>query len=418
MNTNELLSLEYTPSLLDRFLRYVKVWTESDETLADQGKIPSAERERDLADILREELKKLGLQNVQTTAECYTYGFLPATPAFADKPSFCLLAHIDTVDEVTGKDVKPIIWKNYDGKDMELPYGITLKACEDKYLELAAQEKDTVITSDGSTLLGADDKAGVAEIMTALEYFSKHPEVEHRAIEVIFSPDEETGHGMDKVPLNLLKSKYAYTVDGGHKGELETECFNAYKSEITFTGKPKHTGSARPDMVNAVTMASYFIHNLPQNQMPETTDGYQGFFAPMALEADMETAKAVLFLRDFTREGMDKRKKLVDTLAETTALVFGGKAEVHHTQQYLNMKEGLEKSPFVTENLIEAYKKAGIEPEFTPIRGGTDGSRLTEMGIPCPNIFTGGHNFHSRIEWASLSQMALAATVLINLCRI
>ncbi|MCR5218903.1 peptidase T [Treponema sp.] len=418
MNTNDLLSLEYTEPLLNRFLKYVKVWTESDEAEADAGKIPSAERERDLADILREELKALGLKDVQTTAECYTYGFLPATSAFADQPSFCLLAHIDTVDEVTGKDVKPIIWKDYDGKDIELPYGISLKSCEDKCLELAACEKDTLITSDGTTLLGADDKAGVAEIMTALEYFYKHPEVEHRAVEVIFSPDEETGHGMDKVPLNLLKSKYAYTVDGGHKGELETECFNAYKSEVTFTGKPKHTGSARPDMVNAVSMVSYFIHNLPQNQMPETTDGYQGFFAPMSVEGDMENARAVLFLRDFTQDGMEKRKALVDKLADATALVFGGKCQVKHTQQYLNMKEGLDKAPFVTENLVKAYKEAGIEPEFTPIRGGTDGSRLTEMGIPCPNIFTGGHNFHSRIEWASLSQMALAATVLINLCRI
>lgn len=418
MNTNDLLSLEYTQSLLERFIKYVKVWTESDETLADKGIIPSAEREKDLAEVLSDELKKFGLKDVQITGECYTYAYLPATASFADKEPFCLLAHIDTVDEVSGKDVKPLVWKDYEGKDIELPYGITLKCSEDKYLQIAAQEKDTVITSDGTTLLGADDKAGLAEIMTTLEYFSKHPEVEHRAVEVIFSPDEETGHGMDKVPLHLLKSKYAYTVDGGHKGELETECFNAYKSEVVFTGKPKHTGSARPDMVNAVSMASYFVHNLPQNQMPETTDGYQGFFAPMSIEADMESAKTTLFLRDFTKEGMEKRKALVDSLAATTALVYGGKSQVTHTLQYLNMKEGLNKAAFVTENLVEAYKKSGIEADFVPIRGGTDGSRLTEMGIPCPNIFTGGHNFHSRSEWASLSQMALATRVLINLCQI
>lgn len=416
MNTQEILSKEYTDRLLDRFINYVKIWTESDEESADRGIMPSAERERTLAQILNQELIKLGLKDVQTTEHCYTYGFLPPTEAFKNDATFCLLAHIDTVDEVSGKDVKPVIWKKYDGKDIQLPYGITLRADEDKALKQAGEEGDTVITSDGSTLLGADDKAGVAEIMTTLEYLVSHPEIEHRGIEVIFSPDEETGHGMDKVPLNLLKSKYAYTVDGGHRGELETECFNAFKAEVKFTGKPKHTGSARPDMVNAVSMASYFIHNLPQNQMPETTDGYQGFFAPMAVNADMENAKVVLFLRDFTEAGMEKRKALVQMLAQTTAEVYGGKSEVIITRQYLNMKAGLDAVPFVAENLIKAYRAAGVEPVFSPIRGGTDGSRLTEMGIPCPNIFTGGHNFHSRMEWASLSQMVQAAGVLIELC--
>ena len=416
MNTQEFLNSEYTQSLLERFIRYVKVWTESDEEAADRGIMPSAERERDLAAILCDELSSLGLQNVQTTEHCYTYGFLPATPAFKDKEPFCLLAHTDTVSEVSGKDVKPIVWKNYDGKNLELECGVVHSVKNDSALEQAARDGDTIITGDGSTLLGADDKAGVAEIMTALEYFHSHPEAEHRAIEVIFSPDEETGHGMDKVPLELLKSKYAYTVDGGHIGELETECFNAFKAEVIFTGKPKHTGTARPDMINAVNMISYFIRSLPQNQMPETTDEYQGFFAPMSLEADMEKAKAVLFLRDFTSDGMEKRKSLVKLLAETTAEVYGGKAEVIFTQQYLNMKEGLDKAPYVTENLIKAYRASGIEAVFKPIRGGTDGSRLTEMGIPCPNIFTGGHNFHSRYEWAALSQMCAAVKVLIELC--
>lgn len=418
MNTKSFLDSEYTQTLLERFVRYVKVWTESDDEAADRGVMPSAERERDLALILKGELEKLGLKDVQTTQYCYTYGRLPATASFKEKEPFCLLAHIDTSGEVSGKDVKPIIWKNYDGKEIQLKHGVTHTIKNDAALALAAKETDTIITSDGSTLLGADDKAGVAAIMTALEYFLLHPEIQHREIEVIFSPDEETGHGMDKVPLELLKSKYAYTVDGRHIGELETECFNAFKAEVKFTGRPKHTGSARPDMVNAVNMASYFIRSLPQNQMPETTDGYQGFFAPMSLTADMENAKAVLFLRDFTAQGMEEKKHLVEVLAETTASVYGGSSEVTFTQQYLNMKEGLDKEPHVVQNLVSAYRSAGIEPSFTPIRGGTDGSRLTEMGIPCPNIFTGGHNFHSRYEWASLSQMSAAVKVLIELARI
>ena len=249
-------------------------------------------------------------------------------------------------------------------------------------------------------------------------YILLHPEIQHGPIEVLFSPDEETGHGMDNVPLGLVKSKCAYTVDGGHIGELETECFNAYKTDVVFTGLSKHTGSARPDMVNAVTMASYFTSNLPRQEAPETTDGYQGFYAPMEINASIEKSTVSLILRDFTTDGMERRKAFVDSLASVTALAFGGKAEVTHKMQYLNMKSVLDKKPLVVQNLVQAYKKAGVEPVFSPIRGGTDGSRLCELGIPTPNIFTGGHAYHSRYEWASLSQMAKATDVLVKLIQI
>ena len=377
-------------SLLNRFLRYVQVWTTSDSNSADSGNQPSTLNQFDLAHILESELKSLGLQNVQVTEKCYVYGFLPASSGCEKLEPFCMLAHIDTVEEVSGKDVKPQLTQNENG--------------------------DTIIKSDGTTLLGADDKAGVAEIMTALEFIIEN-KVPHGAIEVCFSPDEETGHGMDNVPLNLIKSKYAYTVDGGNLGELETECFNAFKSEISFTGISVHTGTARGTLVNAITMASNFVTNLPRHEAPETTDGYEGFYAPMTIEGSIESAKVVLFLRDFDMTSMEKRKSLVETLAQSTALSFGGKAEVTHTQQYLNMKDGFKNRPDVIEKLVAAYKKAGVEPIFTPIRGGTDGSRLTEMGIPTPNIFTGGHNFHSREEWASLNEMQKAVEVLINLCQ-
>lgn len=373
-------------SLLNRFIKYVKTYSQSDSNKADEGVIPSTPQQFEMAKILCEELKSLGLENVQTTEHCYTYGFLSANDG--DEKSICLLAHIDTVDEVSGLNVNP---------------------------QIAEENGDTIIRSDGTTLLGADDKAGVAEIMTALEYFKSHPETKHCGIEVIFSPDEETGHGMDKVPLGLLKSRCAYTVDGGSLGELEIECFNAWKSEIEFTGVACHTGTARGVMVNAVSMASNFLENLPHTERPETTDGYQGFYAPMSVEGSIEKAKVVLFLRDFDLKEMENRREIVEMIARSTAASFGGMAKVTHTQQYLNMKEKMDEAPEVVENLIAAYKAAGVEPNFVPIRGGTDGSRLTEMGIPTPNIFTGGHNFHSRDEWASLDEMCKACQILIQL---
>lgn len=375
-------------SLLNRFIKYVKTYSQSDSDRADEGMIPSTPQQFEMAKILCGELKALGLQDVQTTEHCYTYGFLPANNG--DGRSICLLAHIDTVDEVSGLNVNP---------------------------QISEENADVIIRTDGTTLLGADDKAGVAEIMTALEYFVRHPEEKHCGIEVIFSPDEETGHGMDKVPLELLKSKCAYTVDGGSLGELEVECFNAWKSEIEFTGVACHTGTARGTMVNAVSMAASFLENLPRTERPETTDGYQGFYAPMSVEGSIEKAKVVLFLRDFDLKEMENRREIVEMIARSTAASFGGMAKVTHTQQYLNMKEKMDEAPEVVENLIAAYRAAGVEPKFVPIRGGTDGSRLTEMGIPTPNIFTGGHNFHSRDEWASLDEMCKACEILIQLGR-
>ena len=381
--------------------------------------MPSEERERDLARILADEMRALGMEAVRITDECYTYGFLPPSSGFEDAPPFCLLAHIDTVEEVTGKNVNPIVHRNYDGKRIDLHCGVQLDPEHDAHLAEAAAARDTVITGDGTTLLGADDKAGVAEIMTAIAYLHTHPELKHGKIEVIFSPDEETGHGMDKVPLDLLSSKCAYTVDGGHLGELETECFNAYGAEVTFTGKSTHTGDARRNgLVNAICIASHFAESLPAAERPETTDGYGGFFALMEVAATVETARISLILRDFTDEGMQRRIKLVKMLAETAAECFGGTAEVVFKEQYKNMRGKLQSAAHVVANLEKAYERVGVPVVNKPIRGGTDGSRLTEMGIPTPNIFTGGHNYHSRFEWASFSQMCAASDILVNLALI
>ncbi|MCR4940161.1 MAG: peptidase T [Treponemataceae bacterium] len=403
--------------LLTRFTRYVKTWTTSNQENADNGIIPSEEREADFAKTLAQELKEIGLTDVHISDNSYVCGRLPASKGYEKAPAIGLLAHMDTVAEVSGKDVKPNVIENYDGKKLSIGNGIILDPEKDE--ELAEAKGQTIITTDGSTLLGADDKAGISAIMTAIAKIVSDESIKHGTIEIIFSPDEETGHGMDFVPTDWLTAKQCYTLDGGKEAELEVECFNAYKSEISFTGISMHTGTARPGMVNAISMAAAFLSMLPHNESPETTDGYQGFYAPMDISGHIENSKVTLYLRDFSTEGMQKRLDTVAALAKAVEYKFpGGKTQVAHTKQYLNMKEELDKNPAVVEKLIKATELAGAKPTFNPIRGGTDGSRLSEMGIPTPNVFTGGHNFHSRSEWASLDQMMTAVKTVIELVKL
>lgn len=405
---------EYSEKLLNRFIKYVKIWSESSGEKADSGIFPSTPQQWDFARILEKEMKEIGLSDVQVTDSCYVYGRLPANSNSEDSVLF--LAHMDTVDEVTGKDVNPQIFENYDGREIKLNCGVIHSPETDEMLAAAAKNRETIITTDGNTLLGGDDKCGISAIMTAVEYLASHPELIHKNIEIIFSPDEETGHGMDKVPVELIKSKYAYTVDGGNIGEMETECFNAWGAKVIFKGKPTHTGDARKGkMVNAVTMAGKFLASLPHTMAPETTDGYQGFIAPMGIEGTIETSNVQLLLRSFYMEEIEKEKEIVSLCAKAAAMAAGGTAEVEFKQQYLNMKEKMNENPKVTELLKKAYEDAGVEIVANPIRGGTDGSRLTEMGIPTPNIFTGGHKYHSRYEWVSLNQMAKAADIVTNI---
>ena len=391
--------------LLDRFCRYVKIWSESDGKSADEGVFLSTEQQWDFAKVLVKELRNLGTRNVYLTDNCYVVGKIDSNiidPEERKKyPAILLMAHMDTVDEVSGKDVHPVITMP---SAAESPTG----------------EADTIIKTDGTTLLGADDKAGVSAIMTAIEYLMNHYEdLPHGPIEVMFSPDEETGHGMDKVPLNILKAQAAYTVDGGDEGELECECFNAYAAKVSFIGKACHTGDAKAGgMVNALTMAGNFLARLPRDMAPETTEGYQGFIAPMDISGSIEETHIELLLRSFYMEEIDKEKTLIRDLAEKVASEFGGSAQVDFKQQYLNMKEKMDQNPGVVAKLEKAYLAAGVKIVKKPIRGGTDGSRLTEMGIPTPNIFTGAHDFHSRNEWCSLNQMSKAADVIINLLTI
>ena len=390
--------------LLDRFCRYVKIWSESDGKAADAGVFPSTERQWDIAKVLVKELRNLGTRNVYLTDFCYVVAKIDSNIVDPEErkkyPTILLMAHMDTVDEVTGENVKPVI--------------SMLSAAESP-----TGQDDTIIKSDGTTLLGADDKAGVSAIMAAVEYLMNHYEdknLKHGPIEVMFSPDEETGHGMDKVPLNILKADFAVTVDGGDEGELESECFNAWACTVRFTGKACHTGDAKANgMVNAVTLAGSFAAELPHDMAPETTEGYQGFIAPMEISGSIESASVDMLLRSFNIEEIEKEKEIIKNTAEKVTKEFGGSFELIFKQQYLNMKEKLDQHPEILERLEKAYTDSGVKIIRKPIRGGTDGSRLTEMGIPTPNIFTGAHEFHSRNEWLSLNQCAKAADVLINL---
>ena len=408
--------MENSNNLLERFLRYVKTWTESNSENADNGIQPSSPMQMDFAKELENELKTIGITDIFVSEHAYVCARIPATKGYEKYPSIGFLAHMDTVDEVTGKNVNPQIFKNYDGSVLNIGNGVVLDPAKDKLL--AQSKGQTIITTDGSTLLGADDKAGIAAIMTAAENIIRK-NIPHGQIEIIFSPDEETGHGMDNVPTDWIQSKQCYTLDGGHIGELETECFTAYKSELTFTGISTHTGTARPNMVNSITMLSAFVNFLPQTESPETTDGYQGFYAPMQISGGIEQSNLTIFNRDFTMEKMQKRLDNIDIFAKAIEAKFpGGKVDVKHTKQYVNMKEKLDENPLVVKKLVQAVKNLGITPTFSPIRGGTDGSRLTEMGIPTPNVFTGGHNFHSRSEWASLEQMEAASKTVIELVKL
>ncbi len=402
--------------LLERFLRYVKTWTESNTENADNGIQPSSPMQTDFAKELEKELKSIGITDIFVSEHAYVCARLPATKGYENFPSVGFLAHMDTVDEVTGKNVNPQVFKNYDGSVLNIGNGILLDPAKDNDLKVSVGE--TIITTDGTTLLGADDKAGIAAIMTAMESIIKD-NIPHGQIEVIFSPDEETGHGMDNVPVDWIQSKQCYTLDGGHIGELEVECFTAFKSDVTFTGVSTHTGTARATMVNSITMLSAFVNFLPQTESPEATDGYQGFYAPMQISGGIEQSNLTIFNRDFTMEKMQRRLDAIDTFAKAIEAKFpGGKVDVKHTKQYVNMKEKLDENPLVVEKLTQAVKNLGITPVFNPIRGGTDGSRLTEMGIPTPNVFTGGHNFHSRSEWASLNQMEASTKTVIELVKL
>jgi tripeptide aminopeptidase len=400
--------------IVPRFMNYTRYWTESDRHVEAT---PSSLGQWDLARALQNELLGLGIKEVELSPHCYVIARIPASEGREAAPTVGFLAHLDTASDVSGKDVKPQLVKEYNGRKIALTGGLELDPA--KEAGLADQKGKAIIHTDGSTLLGADDKAGIAEIMAAAEYLLAHPEIPHGPIEVIFSPDEETGKGLPEFPMEKIKSRACYTLDGGPIGELEAECFNAWKADVEFKGRVIHVGTARGILANAALMAASFAVMLPRSESPEATDGYYGYYCPMEISGDLETAKLEIFLRDFENESMKRRLEALEAIAKTVEAQFpGGEVIVKKRPQYYNMKDKINEQPQVLERLKTALDNTGIVWGLKPIRGGTDGSRLTEMGIPTPNIFTGGRNYHSRLEWVAVNEMCAACRVIIELIRL
>ena len=394
-------------------MRYTSMDTQSDPEKADAGVMPSTEGQRLFAESLAEELRSLGVE-AAVDENGYLLALIPASRGKEGAQGFGLCAHLDTSSDAPGAPVNPIVHENYAGGPITLSAGTVIDPERDA--ELAACKGDTVITSDGSTLLGADNKAGVAGIMTFVEFLSKNEDFAHGPVELLFTPDEETGHGIDRAPLSKMKAKAYYTVDGGSVGEVEGECFNAWKCTVRFTGRAAHLGKGKGRLVNACTMAAAFVAMLPRAESPETTEGREGYYCPLAITGSLESASLSVFIRDFELEGIDRRIECVKAIARAVEAAFPeGRVSVESAKQYANMRDKLKESPHVMSLALEAVHLAGLVPRIVPIRGGTDGARLTELGIPAPNIFTGGHNFHSKIEWASLEQMMKMTETLINL---
>jgi len=413
-NYNDALNDPFAAELMERLVRYVKIETTSDRHIED---IPSTPTQRELARVLADEMKALGLSDISMDDHCYLSARLPASPGYEKRTSIGFMAHMDTASDVTAENVKPRIVKNYDGKPVKLSDSYVLDPAA--YPDLADHVGDTLVVTDGTTLLGADDKAGVAEILTAIRHLLAHPEIVHGPIEVFFTPDEETGKGMNLFPLKLVRSKACYTLDGGKAGEIEAECFTAYSVKLSFKGYVIHIGAARGKLANATAMASSFVSMLPRSESPEATDEWYGYYCPIEIQGTLETASLEVFLRDFTEEGMARRIETVKALAKAVEAQFpGGSVTTEFSKQYVNMRQKLDKRPEVLNLLVQACKDSGVPPVIKPIRGGTDGARLTEMGIPTPNIFTGGYNYHSRYEWASVSEMVMTTRVIVRLARL
>lgn len=395
-------------------MRYARVETTSNRHA--QG-IPSTKSQWDLARMLEAELKELGIKDVHTNEHCFVIARIPASPGYEKQPVIGLMAHLDTSNEVSGANVKPKLIENYDGKAIELSPGWVLNP--EEFKELSDYKGDSLIVTDGTTLLGADDKAGIAIIMSAVKTALATPDIPRPPLVIVFSPDEEIGRGMDAFPLDKVSMDACYTYDGGPVGAIEDECFNAYEAKLVFSGKSSHPGYARGVMVNAASMAAAFAAMLPRAESPEATDGWYGYYHILEIHGAVENANVDLILRDYSDEGMAGRIEAVKSIAAAVEAMYpGGSIKLEFNKQYVNMKKRLSEKPKVLDLLYEAVTRAGAKPYSKPIRGGTDGARLTEMGIPTPNIFTGMHNFHSRYEWASASEMVLAVETTLELIRL
>jgi tripeptide aminopeptidase len=400
--------------LLARFLRYVKIDTQSQDGVEQ---IPSTPQQVDLARLLVKELKELGAKKVTLDKHGYVMATIPATTR-KQAPRIGLIAHLDTSPAVSGKGVKPQVIKAYRGGDMVIDKknGIVIAAKDNK--ALANCLGHTIVTSDGTTLLGADDKAGVAAIMTVVEELLAHPEIPHGDVKIAFTPDEEVGRGADLFDIKKFGADFAYTIDGGFEGELNQETFSADAAVIVIEGRDIHPGTAKNVMVNSMRAMADVISRLPQDMAPETTAGHAPFIHPSTLEGNVGKTTCKLILRDFRTSGLAEQRKILEGIIATVQKRHPkAKFDLTITPSYRNMRDALAKTPQVTNRLWKAAKRAGVIPRWKPIRGGTDGSRLTAMGLPTPNLFMGGGNYHSRTEWVSIDQLLKACQTAINVVR-
>ena len=404
-----------TDTVLDRFLRYVVIDTQSDPASDTQ---PSTEKQKDLGRVLVAELLALGLSDAHMDEHGNVYATIPAN---TDKsvPVICFCSHMDTAPDFTGTNVRPQLLRNYQGGDITLTGDTNQVIRVASHPQLNNQIGNDIVTTDGTTLLGADDKAGLAEIMTAAAYLMANPHIPHGTIKILFTTDEEIGRGADKVDLAKLGARFAYTLDGSTVGEIENETFSADGVTIEIAGVAMHPGYAKGKMENAIKAASDIVARLPRDIAPETTEGHQGFIHPVDISGSMESARLQLIIRDFTEAGLKEKEDLLEKITRDVMATYPGSRHTFTVKhQYRNMKDVLDLNPEIMENLEEAVRRVGLLPVRHSIRGGTDGSRLSFMGLPCPNIYTGGHAYHSPLEWVSVQDMEKSVETIVALVKV
>jgi tripeptide aminopeptidase len=398
--------------IIKRFISYVTIDTESDP---NNPNFPSSDNQWDLANLLVKELKDIGMSDVTLDKNCYVMATLPSNLDY-DVPTIGFVSHIDTTPDYTGSNVKPKIHHEYDGKDIVLNENENIVLSPSYFDDLLQYKGQTIITTDGTTLLGADDKAGITEIVSAMEYLINHPEIKHGKIRICFTPDEEVGKGAHKFDVKKFGADWAYTMDGSQIGELEYENFNAASAKITINGKIVHPGYAKGKMINSMTIAGDFIHRLPSKEVPESTEGYEGFFHLHQLKGNVEQSVLHYIIRDHDTDLFNNRKQfMIDLVAKMNSELGDDAIEIDIKDQYYNMKEKVIPVMHIVDIAEEVMKEIGITPLIKPIRGGTDGSQLSFMGLPCPNIFAGGHNFHGRYEYVPVESMIKATEVIIGI---
>ncbi|MDI4234443.1 peptidase T [Bradyrhizobium sp. Arg237L] len=409
-------TLDFKHTVTERFLRYVVIDTQSDP---ESPTCPSTEKQKDLGRLLVSELQAMGLGDAHLDQHGYVYATIPAT---SDKkvPVICFCSHMDTSPDCTGRNVRPQIVKNYRGGDIVLPADRAQVIRAAEHPALSDQIGNDIITTDGTTLLGADNKAGVAEIMDAAHFLVNNPQVKHGTIKILFTPDEEIGRGVDKVDLKKLGADFAYTIDGETAGHIEDETFSADGASITIEGVSTHPGFAKGKMEHAIKIAAGIVERLPKTTCsPETTEGKEGFLHPIAISGALEQARLDFIVRDFTEAGLKEKEALLEAIVKDVMKAYPRSTyRMEVKQQYRNMKQVIDRHPEIVDYAGEAIRRAGLTPVKTSIRGGTDGSRLSFMGLPCPNIFAGEHAFHSRLEWVSRQDMEKAVQTIVHLAMI